>query len=90
MEVARIEKQQNQAGSPKKEGKNKVLTTRNIQKTEYDDVIRQLQMYKLLENELKNSMLKTLPEDPIAEIREVIAQKHQQQQIFRKLQEAHP
>lgn len=45
-------------------------------------------MYKLLENELKNSMLKSLPEDPLQEIRDIIARKHQHQKQLRKLQEA--
>jgi hypothetical protein len=36
-------------------------------------------MYKLLENELKNSMQKSLPEDPLQEIRDIIARKHQHQ-----------
>ena len=63
--MAHEEKQNQQSGaSPNKakKGKSENTGTRSIEKTEYDEIIKSLQFYKMLDNELKNSLFKSVDE----------------------------
>lgn len=58
MKMAHAEKQtQNSGASPSKRGQNNIQTgTKSIEKTEYDEIIKSMQGYKMLENDLKNML----------------------------------
>jgi hypothetical protein len=58
LKLGQAEKQASQGISSGKTSSNRQKTTsvRSIEKTEYDDMIRQLQGVKMLDNELKNCM----------------------------------